>query len=70
MGVPGLLRAQRAGAAPVPPLLSPGPAVRGGTVPKIVITGANGASTATAATQTEGNYAAPSTGRRRGEGGK
>lgn len=39
-------------------------------MPKIVITGANGASTATIATQTEGSYAAPSTGRRKGEGGK
>lgn len=39
-------------------------------MPKIVITGANGASTATAATQNEGAYAAPSTGRRKSEGGK
>lgn len=39
-------------------------------MPKLVITGAGGVSTATAATQTEGNYAAPVTGRRKSEGGK
>lgn len=39
-------------------------------MPKTIITGANGASTGNAANQTEGNYAAPSTGRRKAEGGK
>ena len=39
-------------------------------MPKTVITGANGASTATKADQTEGNYAPPATGRRKSEGGK
>lgn len=39
-------------------------------MPKLVITGAAGASTATAAAQNEGSYATPVTGRRKSEGGK
>jgi hypothetical protein len=39
-------------------------------MPKIVITGPAGASTATVDTQAEGNYAPVVTGRRKSEGGK
>jgi hypothetical protein len=39
-------------------------------MPKTVITGASGASTATAHDQTEGAYTPPKTGRRASEGGK